>query len=96
MHPRIEHIVQTESGPRNVLQGMYRGTKIEVVSGYDIAQDGWPFHVYMTPASGQRARLFEPPSPYRSDTLSAAFDEGMAMAVQRLDRDVRGFQTKVR
>lgn len=45
MHPRIEHIVQTESGPRNVLQGMYRGTKIEVVSGYDIAQDGWPFHV---------------------------------------------------
>lgn len=93
MCPRIEHIVQTESGPRNVLQGMYRGTKIEVISGYDIAQDGWPFHVYMTPTNGQRSRLFNPPSPYRSDSLSAAFDRGMAMAVQCVDREVGGIKT---
>jgi hypothetical protein len=41
MPSRVENMVQTETGPRHVMQGAYLGARIEVVAGYDIGTDGW-------------------------------------------------------
>lgn len=96
MHPQVEKVVQTENGPRNVLEGTFKGTKIEVVTGYDITHDRWPFHVYLTPSGGQKSRLSEVPTQYRASTLQAAFDQGMELAVRQIDPPEAGFQREVK
>lgn len=95
MHPQIQEIRQTENGVRNVMEGIYKGTKIEVVSGYDVSHDNWPFHVYLTEA-GRTRRLFDAPTQYRARSLQFAFEQGMEMAVHHLDPPEAGFQREVK
>ncbi|SDX15478.1 hypothetical protein SAMN05518669_103419 [Variovorax sp. YR634] len=96
MHPDIKKPIQTATGPRNVLEGEYKGTKIEVVSGYDVTHDNWPFHVYLIAPDGQKARLFDVPSQHRANSLNRAFEQGMQMAVQHLTPRDGGFQREVK
>jgi hypothetical protein len=97
MPAQFENVVQTENGIRNVLEATYKGAKFEVVAGYDISQDDWPFHVYLTPAGGPKERLNEVPPRFRGDTLEAAFEQGKAMAARTLDRRLEGgFQQVVK
>lgn len=84
MASRVENMVQTETGPRHVMQGTYLGARIEVVAGYDIATDGWLFHVYVSRSSGQSDRLSDMPTKYRAKSLDSAFDQGFELAVQHL------------
>ncbi|UVH54717.1 hypothetical protein NWF24_17880 [Variovorax paradoxus] len=97
MQPQFENVVQTETGIRNVLEATYKGMKLEVVTGYDITHDDWPFHVYLTPAGGPKQRLFDAPTQYRANTMEAAFEQGKAMAAQWHDRQSGGgFQKEVK
>ncbi|MBB3637167.1 hypothetical protein [Variovorax atrisoli] len=96
MNPQIEKVVQTETGVRNVLEGTFKGIKIEVVTGYDITHDRWPFHVFLTPAGGQRARLFDAPTQYRANSMQGAFEQGMQLAVHHLEPPEVGFQREVK
>ena len=84
MPSRVENMVQTETGPRHVMQGTYMGARIEVVAGYDIQSDGWLFHIYVSKSSGQTDRLSEIPTRYRAKSLDSAFDQGFEQAVQHL------------
>lgn len=84
MPNRVENMVQTETGPRHAMQGTFKGARIEVVAGYDITTDGWPFHVYISRASGQTDHLGENPTKYAAKSLQSAFDHGFDLAVQFL------------
>jgi len=84
MPSRVENMVQTETGPRHVMQGTYLGTRIEVVAGYDIQTDGWPFHVYLHQSGGQTDRLSNRPTQYWAGSLDSAFDRGFELAVRHL------------
>lgn len=88
MPSRVENMVQTETGPRHVMQGTYLGTRIEVVAGYDIRTDGWPFHVCMHLSGGQTDRLSDRPTQYWAESLDSAFDQGFEMAVRHLTPNV--------
>lgn len=96
MHPQIEKVVRTVTGARNVLEGTFKGTMIEVVTGYDSTHDRWPFHVCLTPFGGQQSRLTEVPTQYHANTMRAAFDQGMKLAVRQLDSSEAGFQREVK
>jgi imidazolonepropionase-like amidohydrolase len=97
MQPQFENIAQTETGIRNLLEATYKGTKLEVVTGYDITHDNWPFHVFVTAAGGQKERLSVVPTPFRCDTMKAAFEQGKAMAAQWHDRKSEGgFQREIK
>ena len=87
MPSRVENMVQTETGPRHVMQGTYLGTRIEVVAGYDIQTDGWPFHIYVHRSDGQTDRLSDRPTQYRAESLDRAFDQGFEVAVRHLTPD---------
>jgi hypothetical protein len=41
--------IVVETGARNVAQADYKGYRIQVVSGYSIDSDNYPFHVYVQP-----------------------------------------------
>ncbi|WP_068640099.1 hypothetical protein [Variovorax soli] len=84
MQGMVENKVQTETGPRHVMQGTYLGSRIEVVAGYDILSDSWPFHIYVHHSSGQTSRLSQVPTNYVAESLDSAFDQGFEFAVQFL------------
>ena len=84
MPSRVENMVQTETGPRHVMQGTYLGVRIEVVAGYDIETDGWLFHIYVSRSSGQTDRLSDLPTKYWAKSLDSAFDQGFELAVRHL------------
>lgn len=84
MPSTVENMVQTETGPRHVMQGTYLGTRIEVVAGYDIQMDGWPFHIYVHQSGGQTDRLSDRPTKYWAESLDSAFDQGFELAVRQL------------
>ncbi|HSV61231.1 MAG TPA: hypothetical protein VLJ19_20260 [Variovorax sp.] len=84
MPSRVENMVQTETGPRHVMQGTYLGVRIEVVAGYDIETDGWLYHIYVSRSSGQTDRLSEIPTKHRAKSLDSAFDQGFELAVKYL------------
>lgn len=84
MPHRVENMVQTETGPRHVKQGTFMGARIEVVAGYDIQTDGWPFHIYLHQSSGQTDQLSAVPTQFRAKSLNSAFDQGFELAVQHL------------
>lgn len=96
MNPQTEKVVQTETGVRNVLEGTFKGTKIEVVAGYDTTHDRWPFHVYLVAAGGQKTRLFDAPTRYQASSFQGAFEQGMELAVRQLDPPEGGFQREVK
>jgi len=66
------------------MQGTYLGTRIEVVAGYDIRMDGWPFHIYVHQSGGQTDRLSDRPTKYVAESLDRAFDQGFELAVRQL------------
>jgi hypothetical protein len=66
------------------MQGTYLGTRIEVVAGYDIQMDGWPFHIYVHQSGGQTDRLSDRPTKYWAESLDNAFDQGFELAVRQL------------
>ena len=80
----IENLLQTETGPRHVMQGTYQGTRFEVVAGYDIREDQWMFHVYLHHNQGGTDRLTETPTQHKASSLHEAFDHGMKLATGRL------------
>jgi len=84
MPNRVENMVQTGTGPRHVMQGTYMGTRIEVVTGYDIQTDAWSFHIYVHQSGGQTDRLSNRPTKYWADSLDSAFDQGFELAVHQL------------
>lgn len=87
MPSRVENMLQTETGPRHVMQGTFLGARIEVVAGYDIQTDGWPFHVYLHQSNGQTIRLSKVPTAYFASSLDRAFDKGFELAVTQLTAD---------
>lgn len=95
MQAQFENIVQTENGTRNVLQFTHKGAQYEVVAGYDITHDNWPFHVYFVSADGSRDRLGEQPTRFSAATLEAAFEEGKARAAHWHARQFEGGFQKV-
>lgn len=46
-----------EQGARSVASAPYEGHTIEVVTGWDIATDSSPVHVYITDLAGARNKL---------------------------------------
>lgn len=71
--------IQTQTGVRNVQEDIYKGRKVEVVTGYDSLSDKWPFHIYIdgTPLVGQ----------FKADSMEEAFDSGFQIAHEQLDRN---------
>lgn len=81
---KIENLLQTETGPRHVMQGTYQGTRFEVVAGYDIREDQWMYHVYVHQNQGRTDRLTETPTQHKANSLHEAFDLGMKLATGHL------------
>lgn len=81
---QIENLVQVETGPRHVIQGTYRGVRIQVIAGYSIETDEWLFHVYLHDNQGRADRLTDLPTSYRAHSLQNAFDQGLELAVSHL------------
>ena len=81
---RVENLVQVETGPRHVVHGTYRGTRIEVIAGYSIEADEWLFHVYVHNSEGRADRLTDLPTHHRARSLQEAFDQGLELAVFHL------------
>jgi len=84
MPSRVENMVQTETGPRHVMQGTYLGARIEVIAGYDIQTDGWPFHICIHQSDGHTDRLSSRPTQFWTESLDSAFDQGFELAVRHL------------
>lgn len=87
MPSRVENMVQTETGPRHVMQGTFSGARIEVIAGYDILTDGWPFHICIHQSGGQTDRLSSRPTTLWAESLDSAFDQGFELAVRHLTPD---------
>ena len=86
----VESLIQTETGPRHVVQGTFRGTQIEVVAGYSISNDEWLLHVYIHNTQGRSDRLTECPTTHSAGSLQDAFDQGLKMAVKHLSANAAG------
>ena len=72
----IDGIVQVEDGPRFVQQGMYKGQMIQVVAGYSVTHDCWPFHVFVIVPGKRDRRLTNRPTSRNAPTLEDAFNAG--------------------
>ncbi|TGN96924.1 hypothetical protein [Burkholderia sp. USMB20] len=70
--------IQTETGVRNVQTDTYKGRTIEVVTGYEIRSDKWPFHVYI---DGHKVV-----GQFIADRMDEAFDGGFQIAESEIDR----------
>jgi hypothetical protein len=53
----IKHPPQGEHPLRVVQTKTWRDHELEVVTGYDITQDRYPVHMYVTPPGGLRTKL---------------------------------------
>jgi hypothetical protein len=53
----ITHPPQGEHLLRVVQKKIWRDHELEVVTGYDISQDRYPVHMYVTPIGGARQKL---------------------------------------
>ncbi len=70
-------VVQTENGPRQVQVGRYNGSKFKVVTGYDVINDRFPVHVYLTPPNGEEFKF--PSDDIFGDSVEDAFRRGFLM-----------------
>lgn len=70
--------IQTQTGVRNVQEEIYKGRKIEVVTGYDSLSDKWPFHIYI---DGEHLV-----GQWKADRMVEAFESGFRIAQEQLDR----------
>ena len=76
--------VQVENGPRFAMQWEYKEQKVEVATGYDVSTDRWAYHVYVVPHKGARQRLVD--EVKHAASMKQAFDEGLTLAMQKLDQ----------
>jgi len=81
---RVENLVQVETGPRHVVQGTYRGARIQVIAGYSIATDEWLFHVLLHDSQGRADRITDLPTTHKAHSLQEAFDQGIELALSNL------------
>jgi len=72
---------RTQDG-RNSAHATYAGQMIEVVTGYDINEDRYPFHVYVT-KGGVRYKV-DCKSAFESNK-DAALDAGLGFAAHWID-----------
>lgn len=63
--------------------GHYRGYGIRVVAGYNIVEDTYFVHLYLTPREGQEVRVFNPPR--RENNIDDALKLGFAAARSEID-----------
>lgn len=78
---QLENLVQTENGPRFARTATYQGKTIEVATGYNIKDDNWLVHVYIT-TNGERAK----PGFSSCNTMQAAFEWGFDFGREAIDR----------
>jgi hypothetical protein len=95
MHPDIKNVVQTENGPRFVLEGDYQGAHLTVATGYDVTHDEWLLHVYINLDGGRQVRVSKQPTHLRADSVQAAFDHGMNIAVRHLSQPEDSFTKEI-
>ena len=82
IHEQPSRPVQTENGPRYAQQWEYKGTQLEVATGYDVVSDSWPYHVYAITANG-RERLHL--DALVASDMRQAFAEGFQLAKTMCD-----------
>lgn len=63
----------------------HKNWAIEVATGYDVVNDQWPVHVYVTPPAGVREKLavYEPVRSNMDDALA----HGYAAALAHVDHN---------
>jgi hypothetical protein len=70
----LAYQTKSEDGRHVATETNDRGT-VEVAAAYDIAEDKFRYHVYVTPRNGERAKV-PVESPW-TNSLKDAFEEGM-------------------
>jgi hypothetical protein len=83
----MKHAYQlTSDGPRHVAQIAHKGHPVDVITGYDIMSDKWPFHIVIDgkKLDGHRGH---------ADTMDEAIEAGFDIAIKQLDGG--GFQRQV-
>ncbi len=76
--------VRVQEANPTIEEAHYKGYRIRVVSGYNIQQDNYLVHLYISPPSGPEIRVFEPP---RSESdLEDALDLGFFEARSEIDQ----------
>jgi hypothetical protein len=84
----MKHSYQmTSSGPRHVAKIAHRGHAIDIITGYDIVSDSWPYHIVIDGKKMQGHRA-------RAETMDEAIDAGFDIAIRTLDGS-SGFQGQV-
>lgn len=83
-----------EHGPRFVMSGERDGVTVQVVTGYDITTDAWPYHVTVFRPDGAQ-RLTETPARCSARSKASAFEQGFVLALQALTPRT-GFQREVK
>lgn len=74
-------VYRTEDG-RRIATANYKGGVIEVAAGYDIGEDAYRFHVYVTDQAGDRQKVYVG-KPF-ADSLEAADIAGFAAGKEKL------------
>lgn len=82
---RLTNIFRTESGSRKMLEGDYLDAHIQVVTGADHNNGGWPFIVYLTPSGGRTFNLYSGATLRRAESMEDAFNQGAEMVMQHLE-----------
>jgi len=75
--------IQTEAGIRNVQYDIYKGRRIEVVTGYEIGSDKWPIHIYVGESANAMKKIA---GQWRADSQAEAFDHGFAIGQSEIDQ----------
>jgi hypothetical protein len=72
----MTYTVRSENGRQVATETSAAGT-VEVAAGYDINEDKFRYHVYVTGRTGEREKL--PVGVPFASTLTEAFEEGMTV-----------------
>lgn len=71
-----------EEDGRRIATGQHKGSTVEVIAGYDINEDAYRIHVYVTPSGGQRTKIDVAPRyvPTMDEAISAGLGFGEVAA----------------
>jgi len=76
--------VRTQDGHPIVEEADYKGYHVKVVCGYNIMNDNYVVHVYISPPGGPEIRVFDPPR--EENTTDDALNLGFFTAGEEIDQ----------
>lgn len=76
--------IRTENDLRIVEEADYKGHHIKVVCGYNVSEDNFLVHLYISPPGGPEVRVFDPPRS--ENTIDDALSLGFYIGREEVDQ----------